>query len=195
MSRWATQARGATFASLKHRNYRLWFAGQLVSLFGTWMQATAQGFLVFQLTHSPAYLGYVGFASGMPTWVLMLYGGVVADRVPRRTLLVSTQTLMMALAFVLAFLTFTGHVQPWHVAALAAALGVANAFDAPARQAFVVDLVPRENLTNAIAMNSTMFSTATPRRTACCSLRAVLGPSAAPCSSLRWEEASGEDPS
>jgi len=161
MSRWATQARGATFASLKHRNYRLWFAGQLVSLFGTWMQATAQGFLVFQLTHSPAYLGYVGFASGMPTWVLMLYGGVVADRVPRRTLLVSTQTLMMALAFVLAFLTFTGHVQPWHVAALAAALGVANAFDAPARQAFVVDLVPRENLTNAIAMNSTMFSTAT----------------------------------
>ena len=161
MSRWATQARGATFASLKHRNYRLWFAGQLVSLFGTWMQATAQGFLVFQLTHSPAYLGYVGFASGMPTWVLMLYGGVVADRVPRRTLLVSTQTLMMALAFVLAFLTFTGHVQPWHVAALAGALGVANAFDAPARQAFVVDLVPRENLTNAIAMNSTMFSMAT----------------------------------
>ncbi len=161
MSRWATRARGATFASLKHRNYRLWFAGQLVSLFGTWMQATAQGFLVFQLTHSPAYLGYVGFASGMPTWVLMLYGGVVADRVPRRTLLVSTQTLMMALAFVLAFLTFTGHVQPWHVAALAGALGVANAFDAPARQAFVVDLVPRENLTNAIAMNSTMFSTAT----------------------------------
>ena len=161
MSRWATQARGATFVSLKHRNYRLWFAGQLVSLFGTWMQATAQGFLVFQLTHSPAYLGYVGFASGMPTWVLMLYGGVVADRVPRRTLLVSTQTLMMALAFVLAFLTFTGHVQPWHVAALAGALGVANAFDAPARQAFVVDLVPRENLTNAIAMNSTMFSTAT----------------------------------
>src|SRR5256885_15509593 len=89
-----------TFAALKHRNYRLWFAGQLVSLFGTWMQATAQGFLVFQLTHSPAYLGYVGFASGMPTWVLMLYGGVAADRVPRRTLLGSTQDLMMALALV-----------------------------------------------------------------------------------------------
>ena len=157
----ARRTRTATFASLRHRNYRLWFAGQLVSLFGTWMQATAQGFLVFQLTHSPAYLGYVGFASGMPTWVLMLYGGVVADRVPRRTMLVITQTLMMALAFVLAILTFTGHVQPWHVAALAGALGVANAFDAPARQAFVVDLVPRENLTNAIAMNSTMFSMAT----------------------------------
>src|SRR5437867_6233737 len=127
MSRWATQARGATFASLKHRDYRLWFAGQLVSLFGTWMQAIAQGFLVFQLTHSPAYLGYVGFASGMPTWVLMLYGGVVADRVPRRTLLVSTQTLRMALAVVVELLTFTGDVQPWAVAALVAALGVAHA--------------------------------------------------------------------
>ena len=153
--------RGATFASLRHRNYRLWFAGQLVSLFGTWMQATAQGFLVFQLTRSPAYLGYVGFASGMPTWVLMLYGGVVADRVPRRTLLVITQAFMMALAFVLAALTFTGRVQPWQVAALAAGLGIANAFDAPARHAFVVDLVAREDLTNAIAMNSTMFNTAT----------------------------------
>src|SRR5437762_9363300 len=115
------------------------------------MQATAQGFLVFQLTHSPAYLGYVGFASGMPTWVLMLYGGVVADRVPRRTLLVSTQTLMMALAFVLAFLTFTGHGQPWHGAPLPAAPGVANAVDAPARRSPVFDLTPRAHLTIAIA--------------------------------------------
>lgn len=157
----ARRTRSATFASLRHRNYRLWFAGQLVSLFGTWMQMTAQGFLVFQLTHSPAYLGYVGFASGMPTWVLMLYGGVVADRMPRRTLLVITQTFMMALAFVLAALAFTGRVRPWHVAALAGVLGIANAFDAPARQAFVVDLVPRDHLTNAIAMNSTMFNMAT----------------------------------
>ncbi len=153
--------RGATFASLRHRNYRLWFAGQLVSLFGTWMQFTAQGFLVFQLTRSPAYLGYVGFASGMPTWLLTLYGGVVADRVSRRTMLVITQTFMMLLAFVLAALTFMGRVQAWHVAALAAGLGVANAFDAPARQAFVVDLVAREDLTNAIALNGTMFNAAT----------------------------------
>jgi MFS family permease len=152
---------GATFASLRHRNYRLWFAGQLVSLFGTWMQSTAQGFLVFQLTHSPAYLGYVGFAAGMPTWLLMLYGGVVADRVPRRTLLVLTQACMMGLAFVLAALTFTRRVQPWQVAALAGALGVANAFDAPARHAFVVELVTREDLTNAIALNATMFNAAT----------------------------------
>src|SRR2546428_7151242 len=108
--------RGATFASLKHRNYRLWFAGQLVSLFGTWMQATAQGFLVFQLTRSPAYLGYVGFASGMPTWVLLLYGGVVADRVPRRTLLVITQAFLMPLAFVLAAFTFPVRVHHYPAA-------------------------------------------------------------------------------
>jgi len=153
--------RSTTFASLKHRNYRLWFTGQLVSLFGTWMQSTAQAFLVFQLTRSPAYLGYLGFAYGMPTWLLTLYGGVVADRVPRRNLLVITQTIMMGLAFILATLTFLGHVQARQVVALAAGLGVANAFDAPARQAFVVELVAREDLTNAIALNSTMFNAAT----------------------------------
>src|SRR5512134_985608 len=76
-----------TFAALKHRNYRLWFRGQLVSLIGTWMQTTAQGYLVFQLTQSPAYLGYVGFATGLPSWLFMLYGGVIADRLPRRNLL------------------------------------------------------------------------------------------------------------
>jgi len=168
--------RGATFASLKHRNYRLWFTGQLVSLFGTWMQFTAQGFLVYQLTRSPAYLGYVGFANGMPS-LLMLYGGVVADRVPRRTLLVITQTFMMALAFILAALTFLGRVQAWHVAVLAAGLGVANAFDAPARQAFVVELVAREDLTNAIALNSTMFNAATALGPALAGVTyALLGP-------------------
>ncbi|MFQ3633967.1 MFS transporter, partial [Roseiflexus sp.] len=86
-----------TFAALRYRNYRLWFFGQMVSLFGSWMQTTAQGFLVFQLTGSPAYLGYVGFAAGVPAWILTLYGGVVADRVPRRTLLMVTQTAQMAL--------------------------------------------------------------------------------------------------
>ncbi len=168
---------GGTFASLRHRNFRLWFAGQLVSLFGTWMQATAQSFLVFELTRSPAYLGYVGFASGMPTWAFMLYGGVVADRTSRRTLLVYTQTCMMVLAFALAAVTFAGRVAPWHVVALAAALGVANAFDAPARQAFVVDLVPREDLTNAIALNATMFNAATTLGPAAAGLAyATLGP-------------------
>ena len=91
-----------TFASLQHRNYRLWFFGQMVSLAGTWMQTTAQGYLIYQLTHSPAYLGLVAFAAGIPAWLFTLYGGVVADRMSRRNLLVITQTTMMVLAFILA---------------------------------------------------------------------------------------------
>lgn len=124
------------------------------------MQTTAQGYLVYELTHSPAYLGYVGFAAGLPSWVLMLYGGVLSDRMPRRRLLVFTQTAMMALAFALAALTFSGRIAPWHVLVLAFGLGLAQAFDAPARQAFVSELVAREDLTNAIALNSTMFNAA-----------------------------------
>jgi len=125
------------------------------------MQTTAQGFLIFELTHSPAYLGFVGFASGVPTWILTLYGGVVADRVPRRTLIAVTQSCMMVLAFALAALTFLHAVQPWHVLVLASLLGIANSFDAPARQSFVSEMVPPEDLTNAIALNSTMFQAAT----------------------------------
>lgn len=150
-----------TFAALNYYNYRLWFTGQLISLAGSWMQTTAQGFLVFELTGSPAYLGIVGFAAGVPSWLFMLYGGVVADRLPRRTLLVITQTAMMLLAFVLAGLTFAGLVQPWQIVVLAFGVGVANAFDAPARQSFVLEMVEREHLTNAIALNSTMFQAAT----------------------------------
>ena len=149
---------GRTFAALRHRNYRLWFFGQMISLFGTWMQATAQGFLVYQLTGSPAYLGIVGFAAGVPSWIFTLYGGVVADRFSRRTLLLITQSVMMGLAFLLAGLVFTGLVEPWHIVALAFALGVANAFEAPARLAFVRELVDREDMTNAIALNATMFN-------------------------------------
>jgi MFS family permease len=150
-----------TFVALQYRNYRLWFLGQLVSLVGTWMQTTAQGFLVYQLTHSTAYLGYVGFAAGVPSWLLMLYGGVIADRLPRRNLLVITQAAMMVLAFLLAALTFLNIVQPWHIIVMALLLGVANAFDAPARQAFVLELVDRKALTNAIALNSSMNNSAT----------------------------------
>ncbi|MGB9521498.1 MAG: MFS transporter, partial [Anaerolineales bacterium] len=150
-----------TFSALRHPNYRLWFFGQMISLMGTWMQSTAQGFLVFQLTHSPLYLGYVGFASGVPAWLFTLYGGFIADRVQRRTLLIITQTSMMFLAFGLAGLTFSGMVQAWHIIALAFLLGVANAFDAPARQAFVLEMVPRADLTNAVALNATMFNTGT----------------------------------
>jgi MFS family permease len=149
-----------TFSALRHRNYRLWFWGQMVSLFGTWMQMTAQGFLIYQLTHSSAFLGYVGFASGIPSWLLTMYGGVVADRMSRRVLLIITQTAMMVLALVLAALTFTGAVQPWHILLLAFGLGLVNAFDAPARMSFVSELVNREDITNAVALNATMFNSA-----------------------------------
>jgi MFS family permease len=125
------------------------------------MQSTAQGFLVYQLTHSPAFLGYVGFAAGLPAWAFTLYAGVIADRMPRRKLMMFTQTAMMLLAFALAALVFTHAVRPWHIIVLALLLGIANAFDAPARQAFAVELIDREDLTNAIALNSTMFNTAT----------------------------------
>lgn len=148
-----------TFAALEHPNYRLWFIGQLLSLVGTWMQSTAQGYLVFDLTKSAAYLGYVSFAAGLPTWLFTLFGGVIADRFPKRNLLVITQAFMMLLAAILAVLTFTGTVQPWHIIALSFFLGIANAFDAPTRQSFVAELVERRNLTNAIALNATMFNT------------------------------------
>jgi MFS family permease len=157
-----------TFAALKYYNYRLWFSGQVVSLVGTWMQGTAQGYLIYQITGSPAYLGLVGFAGGVPSILFTLFGGVVADRLPRRTLLVITQVAMMILAFILAALTFTNLVKPWHIIVLAFLLGIANAFDAPARTSFVMELVSRVDMTNAIALNSTMFNIAT-----------VVGPSVA----------------
>jgi MFS family permease len=150
-----------TFAALQYRNYRFWFTGQLLSLVGTWMQTTAQGYLVYELTNSPIYLGYVGFAAGLPTWLFTLYGGLIADRMSRRTMLIITQTSMMLLAFILAFLVFLQIIQPWMIIVLALCLGVANAFDAPARVSFVAELVDHKDLTNAIALNSTMFNSAT----------------------------------
>ena len=132
------------------------------------MQSTAQGYLIYQITNSPAYLGLVGFVGGAPAILFTLFGGVVADRLPRRTLLVITQVAMMILAFILAVLTFTNLVKPWHIIILAFLLGIANAFDAPARTSFVLELVSREDMTNAIALNSTMFNIAT-----------VVGPSVA----------------
>jgi predicted MFS family arabinose efflux permease len=149
-----------TFASLRYPNYRLWFIGQLVSLVGTWTQTTAQGYLIYQLTNSPAFLGYASFANGLPSWFFTVYAGAIADRIPRRTLLIITQTSMLVLAFILAFLTFTNHIQWWHILILTFLLGISNAFDAPARQAFVLEMVDREDMTNAIALNSTMFNSA-----------------------------------
>lgn len=148
------------FTALKYPNYRLWFWSQMFSLFGTWMESTALGFLVFDLTKSPAYLGLVGFAAGVPTWLFMLYAGVIADRMPRRNLLVITQTAMMLLAFATAGLTFLHWIRPWHILVMAFLLGIANAFEAPARQSFVLEMVDREDMTNAIALNSAMFNTA-----------------------------------
>ncbi len=148
------------FTALKYPNYRLWFWGQMFSLFGTWMQSTALAFLIYQLTKSPAYLGLVGFAVGAPAWVFMLYAGVIADRMPRRTLIIITQTSMMLLAFALAALTFLRVVQPWHILVIALLGGTANAFEAPARQAFVLEMVGLHDMTNAIALNGAMFNTA-----------------------------------
>ena len=148
------------FAAFRHRNYRLYFGGQLVSNAGTWMQIIAQGWLVYQLSHSELMLGIVGFASAIPSLLVTPWGGVVVDRMPKRRLLLLTQSGAMLLAFILAALTFSGIVEAWHIVVLAAGLGLVNAFDAPARQAFVVDMVGSLDLPNAIALNSLMFNSA-----------------------------------
>jgi MFS family permease len=146
------------FAALRHRNFQLYFSGQLISNAGTWMQVIAQGWLVYQLSHSELTLGLVGFASAIPSLIATPWGGVVVDRVPKRTLLILTQAGAMLLAFILAALAFTGLVQQWHIIVLAAGLGIVNSFDSPGRQAFVVEMVGREDLPNAIALNSLMFN-------------------------------------
>jgi MFS family permease len=151
----------ATFASLRYPNYRRWFIGQALSLMGTWMQSVAQGWLVYQLTGSKLALGTISFAGSIPTFFLMLPAGALADRIPRRRMLLITQSTMMALAFVLTILTATGILQVWHIALLAFLLGIANSFDAPARQALAVEMVEdRRDLQNAIGLNSTMFNLA-----------------------------------
>lgn len=151
---------GTTFVAMRHRNYQLYFGGQLISNIGTWMQVIAQGWVVYQLGHSELTLGLVAFASAIPTLIISPWGGVVVDRVSRRNLLMMTQAGAMLLAFALAFLTFANVVKEWHVIVLAALLGVVNAFDAPARQAFVPEMVGKRDLPNAIALNSMMFNSA-----------------------------------
>jgi predicted MFS family arabinose efflux permease len=166
-----------TFAALKYRNYRLWFWGQMISLFGSWMQTTALAFFVFELTHSPAYLGYVGFAGGIPAWLFTFYSGVISDRYQRKKILVATQLWMMFFAFLLAVLTFAKIIQPEMIIVISFLLGVGNAFDATPRHAFVNELVKKEDLTNAIALNSTMFNTATAISPAIAGIiYALLGP-------------------
>ena len=153
-------ARQGTFSAMRHRNFQLYFGGQLISNIGTWMQVIAQAWVVYQIGHSELTLGLVAFASAIPVLVITPWAGVVVDRMSRRTLLMMTQSGAMILAFVMAALTFTNVIQQWQVILLAALLGVVNAFDAPARQAFVSEIVTREDLPNAIAMNSMMFNSA-----------------------------------
>jgi MFS family permease len=146
--------------ALTHRNFRLFFGGQLLSLTGTWMQNVAQAWLVYSMTGSSLMLGTVGFASNIPVFLLAPVGGAVADRHNRHRIIVATQSAAMLLAFVLAALTLSGRVQVWHVVVLAALLGTVNAFDIPARQSFFVEMVGKEDLLNAIALNSSMFNAA-----------------------------------
>ena len=154
----STEPRRHPLRALRHRNFQLFFAGQLVSLIGTWMQQVAQSWLIYRLTHSALLLGGIGFAGQIPIFLLGPIGGHVADRHNRRTILIATQTASMLLAFVLAFLTLTNRVAEWHLFLLAALLGIVNAFDMPARQAFLVEMVDRQDLMNAIALNSSMFN-------------------------------------
>jgi MFS family permease len=144
--------------ALRHRNYRIFMAGQLISLIGTWMQTVAESWLVYRLTGSALLLGLAGFANRIPIFLLSPIGGAVADRYSRHRIVIATQVASMILAAALAFLTLTHLVRIWHLMAIAALLGVVNAFDIPGRQSFVVELVAREDLQNAIALNSSMFN-------------------------------------
>ena len=144
--------------ALRHRNFQLFFGGQLISLTGTWMQTVAQSWLVYRLTGSGLLLGSVGFASQIPVFLCAPLGGIVADRGNRKHIVIATQVASMLLAFVLAVLTLTRTVHVWHIFVLAALLGVVNAFDIPGRQSFLVDMVGKDDLMNAIALNSSMFN-------------------------------------
>ena len=161
-----TGSRGVT--AFQHRNYRLFFSGQLISLVGTWMQQVAQAWLVLQLTGDPIWLGIVAAAQFLPVMVLGLFAGVAADALPKRRVLIGTQVAMMILAAVLATLVITEVVQVWMIVGLAFLLGIANAVDMPVRQSFFVELVGREDVGHAVALNSAMFNGAR-----------VVGPAAA----------------
>jgi MFS family permease len=150
-------AASSSFRALRHRDFRLFFFGQLVSLVGTWMQNVGQAWLVYRLTGKAAMLGLVSFAGLAPAFFLSALGGVVADRWEARRIVIITQAAMLVQAGLLALLTLTGWVRLWEVLTLSAGLGVMTAFDVPARQVLVARTVPREELPNAIALNSSIF--------------------------------------
>lgn len=149
---------GGTFRALRHRNYRLFYTGQSISLCGTWMQTIAQAWLVIELTDSKVALGTVTMLQFLPITMFVLFAGVIADRVPKQNFLVATQSLAMAQAVTLAALVWSGNVELWHVYVLAFVLGLANALDQPTRQSFVIEMVGRDDLMNAVALNSGMFN-------------------------------------
>ncbi len=148
------------FRSLRHRNFRLFFSGQLVSLIGTWMQNVGQAWLVLELTHSSFKLGVVSALQFLPMLFLSFLTGPFIDYFPKRRIIIVTQTVFMLLAFTLSILVWTGVVQYWHIVILATLLGIVNTIDMPARQSFLVELVGREDLMNAVAMNSSIFNAA-----------------------------------
>ena len=148
------------FSAFRHRNYRIFFCGQVISLVGTFLQSTAEGWLVYDLSGSSVALGLIRFCNMLPFALLALWGGIVADRRSKREILLYTQSASMVLALVLAALVYFKLIQVWHVAAIGFLLGTVNAFDVPARQSFVVELVGREDLINGIALNSSMFNLA-----------------------------------
>ena len=150
------------FSAMRHRNFRLFFFGQLISVVGAWMQSTAQQWLVYRITGSQTSLGMVTFIGFLPLLLFSLFMGVLVDQVSRRRLIIFTQSWFMLLAVILAVLTATGLVQYWHILVLAALLGIGNALDMPARQAFVVEMVDQDktDMMNAIGLNSTLFNLA-----------------------------------
>jgi len=149
-----------TFRALRHRNFRLFISGQIISLIGTWMQSVAQSWLVYRLTHSELLLGTAWFCAQIPVFALGPLGGLAADRYSRHKLVILTQILSMVQAFVLAALTLSGRVQVWHILALAVVLGTINAFDMPGRQSLIVQMTGKEDLLNAISLNSAIFNSA-----------------------------------
>jgi MFS family permease len=149
---------GGMFRALRHRNFQLFFSGQIISLVGTWMQTVAEAWLVYRLTGSSALLGLLGFVSQFPIFLLSPLAGLAADRWPKQRVVIATQVSSMTLAFTLAALTLTHRINVWEIITLATLLGTVNAFDVPARQSFLIEMVGREDLLNAIALNSSMFN-------------------------------------
>jgi len=149
---------GAGFNALRYRNYRLYWVGQLISIIGTWMQSTAQAWLVFQMTGSAFSLGLVTTLQFLPVMLFSLIGGVIADRLPKRRLMMITQSLLLIQAAIFGGLVASGAIQIWHIYLLAALQGMVNVVDNPARQAFPIELVAREDTGNAVALNSMLFN-------------------------------------